>query len=142
MTPAPLLPPPPQYHVQPPAPPPKFNIYNGVNPQYPGLRVLNQHPPMFCVDQFLTPRECDFLIHAASDSLAPAPVVGQGEGEISKSRTSSTCYLARDDLPDLMRKVSNLTGKPMEHCELPQVGRYLASQEYHQVRGGYDATTD
>jgi hypothetical protein len=109
-------------------------IYNGVNPSYPGLRMLNANPPVFAVDNFLTPFECDFLIHHASDSFAPAPVVGKGVGEVSTSRTSSTCYLAREDLPDYMRKISLLTGKPIEHCELPQVGRYLPSQQYLQVR--------
>ena len=108
-------------------------VYNGVNPNYPGLRMIHGTPPIYCVDQFLTPMECNFLIQAASDSFTPAPVVGKGSGEISASRTSSTCYLAREDVPDLMRKVSALTGKPIEHCELPQVGRYLTSQQYVQV---------
>lgn len=107
-------------------------VYNGVNPNYPGLRMIHGTPPIFCVDHFLTPMECNFLIEAASDSFTPAPVVGKGSGEISASRTSSTCYLAREDVPDLMRKVSALTGKPIEHCELPQVGRYLTSQQYVQ----------
>jgi prolyl 4-hydroxylase len=96
--------------------------------------VLNSAPPIFCVDHFLSPEECHFLIESASDAFTPAPVVGKGHGEISNVRTSSTCYLAREDVPDLMRKVSALTGKPMEHCELPQVGRYFTSQQYVQVR--------
>jgi prolyl 4-hydroxylase len=98
------------------------------------LRRIHQNPPIFCVDGFLTPVECETLIGAASDSFTPAPVVGAGAGEISQSRTSSTCYLARQDVPDMMRKVSALMGKPVEHCELPQVGRYLTSQHYFQVR--------
>jgi prolyl 4-hydroxylase len=113
---------------------PNIPLYNGVNPYYPGLRVLNSAPPIFCVDHFLSPEECHFLIESASDAFTPAPVVGKGHGEISNVRTSSTCYLAREDVPDLMRKVSALTGKPMEHCELPQVGRYFTSQQYVQVR--------
>jgi len=116
-------------------------VYNGVNPSYPGLRVLNTSPPMFCVDNFLTPFECDFLVQVAQDSFGPAPVVGKGVGEISPSRTSSTCYLAREDLPDLLRKVSLLTGKPMDHCELPQVGRYFASQQYLQHFDAFDLGT-
>jgi len=109
-------------------------LYNGVNLNYPGVRMVHNTPPIFVVDQFLSPQECNFLIHAASDAFTPAPVVGKGTGQISASRTSSTCYLAREDVPDLMRKVSALAGKPMEHCELPQVGRYLTSQQYVQVR--------
>jgi prolyl 4-hydroxylase len=117
-------------------------IYNGVNPSYPGLRALHTSPPLFVVDHFLTDVECDFLVHSASDSFGPAPVVGRGSGELSPSRTSSTCYLAREDVPDLLRKVSWLTGKPMEHCELPQVGRYLTTQQYMQHYDAFDLGTE
>jgi prolyl 4-hydroxylase len=95
-------------------------VFNGVNILYPGLQQVHADPPVFAAHNFLTPQECQFLIDAASDSFSPAPVVGKGSGEVSPTRTSSTCYLAREDLPDLMRKVSMLTGKPMEHMELPQ----------------------
>jgi hypothetical protein len=119
--------------LHPQFPPDQQPVYNGVNPNYPGVRMVCNNPPMVVVDNFLTPEECQFMIHAAGDSWTPAPVVGRGSGELSTARTSSTCYLAREDVPNLMRKVSTLTGKPIEHCELPQVGRYLSSQQYHQV---------
>jgi prolyl 4-hydroxylase len=117
-------------------------VYNGVNPNYPGLKVLHNSPPVFCVENFLNPAECDFLVGAAHDAFGPAPVVGKGTGEISPSRTSSTCYLAREDLPDLLRKITLLTGKPVDHCELPQVGRYLPSQQYLQHYDAFDLTTE
>jgi prolyl 4-hydroxylase len=117
-------------------------IYNGVNPAYPGLRILNTTPPIFAVEEFLTDEECNFLIESAKDSFGPAPVVGKGAGEVSPSRTSSTCYLAREDLPDLLRKVSILTGKPIGHCELPQVGRYLPTQQYLQHYDAFDLSTE
>jgi hypothetical protein len=79
-------------------------LYNGVNPFYPGLITVNTHPPIFAVENFLSSMECEFLIHVSQDCFGPAPVVGKGSGEISASRTSSTCYLAREDLPDLLRK--------------------------------------
>ncbi|KAL3803210.1 hypothetical protein HJC23_003485 [Cyclotella cryptica] len=117
-------------------------IYNGINPNYPKAQMLHSHPPVFCVHDFLTPAECDFLIEAASDAFGPAPVVGKGQGEVSPSRTSSTCYLAREDLPEYLRKVSLLTGKPAEHCELPQVGRYLPSQQYLQHFDAFDLSNE
>ena len=117
-------------------------VYNGVNPNYPGLRIVSATPPIFCVDNFLSPFECQFLIEAAQDSFGPAPVVGKGSGEISPSRTSSTCYLAREDLPDYLRKVSLLTGKPVEHCELPQVGRYYPTQQYLQHFDAFDLSNE
>lgn len=117
-------------------------VYNGVNPNYPGVRVIHTQPPIFCVDNFLTPFECEFLVQSAQDSFGPAPVVGKGAGEVSSSRTSSTCYLAREDLPDLMRKITLLTGKPPEHCELPQVGRYFPSQQYLQHFDAFDISNE
>lgn len=122
-----------QIPLHPQFPPEQQPVYNGVNPNYPGVHMVCNNPPMFAVENFLNPEECQFLIAAADDSWTPAPVVGAGSGEISAARTSSTCYLAREDVPNLMRKVSALTGKNIEHCELPQVGRYFSSQEYHQV---------
>lgn len=117
-------------------------IYNGINPNYPNAQLLHAHPPIFVVDNFLTPAECDFLIEASNDALGPAPVVGKGSGEVSPSRTSSTCYLAREDLPEYLRKVCLLTGKPPEHCELPQVGRYLPSQQYLQHFDAFDLSNE
>jgi prolyl 4-hydroxylase len=117
---------------------PPIPVYNGVNPSYPGLHVLNSSPPVFCVDNFLSPEECDFLIASSLDSFAPAPVVGKGAGEVSETRTSSTCYLAREDLPLYMNKIMALTGKPLDHCELPQIGRYLPSQKYLQHFDAFD----
>ena len=46
------------------------------------------------------------------------------------------------DVPDMMRKVSVLTGKPVEHCELPQVGRYFPSQQYLQHYDAFDLSTE
>ena len=117
-------------------------IYNGINPNYPNARLLHAHPPIFVVDDFLSHAECDFLIEAAADSFMPAPVVGRGSGEVSPSRTSSTCYLAREDLPEYLRKISLLTGKPPEHCELPQVGRYLPGEQYLQHFDAFDLSDE
>jgi len=98
----------------------------------------SQNPPLYVVPDFLTSAECDFLIQHAQSEFTVAPVVGPGVGMVSESRTSSTCYLAREDLPLLMRKVCALTNKPPSHCELPQVGRYLPTQEYRQHFDAFD----
>jgi len=117
-------------------------VFNGVNQNYPGLQVVNQNPPIFLVQNFLTKAECDFLICVAQDCFTSSNVVGQGVGVVSSSRTSSTCYLAREDLPEYLNKVSLLTGKPVEHCELPQVGRYFNSQQYMQHYDAFDLSNE
>ena len=70
-------------------------IFNGVNPQYPGLRQMYYDPPIFIIDNFLNENETKFLIESASDSFSASPVVGAGAGTISEARTSSSCYLAK-----------------------------------------------
>jgi hypothetical protein len=36
-----------------------------------------------------------------------------------------------------MEKVTSLTGKPLEHCEYPQVAKYVAGQQYGQHFDGF-----
>ncbi|CAN0157183.1 unnamed protein product [Ectocarpus sp. 4 AP-2014] len=94
-----------------------------LNPLYPGLRNLREMPPLYVVDDFFSGPECDALIALAGNYMIVSPVVGAGAGEVSESRTSSSCFLAREDLPTVCHKVMALTGKPVEHLELPQVRR-------------------
>jgi len=112
-----------------------------LNPQYPGLRAVTTSPPVYTVEDFLTAQECAALIAAARNHMTAAPVVGPGNGEVSVSRTSSTCYLAREDLPTVCTKVCALTGKPVEHLELPQVGRYRAGEFYKPHYDAFDVAS-
>ena len=138
-----------------PAAAPLLPTYNGINPNYPGVRLLSDPdsaaaaaaavPPIYAVDDFLTPSECDYLLACAggADSAAflPAPVVGSGAGVTSPARTSSTVYLSRADLPLYLEKVCRLTGRPRAHCELPQVGRYRGGEEYREHHDAFDLAT-
>lgn len=72
---------------------------------YPGLKQLLQSPPVYVVDNFFTSAECDALMSLANNYMIISPVVGAGAGEISESRTSSSCFLAREDLPTVCSKV-------------------------------------
>lgn len=112
-----------------------------LNPYYPGLRTISERPPVYTVENFLTSQECDALIRAAHEHMTPAPVVGPGNGEVSVSRTSSTCYLAREDLPSVCTKVCALTGKPVDHLELPQVGRYRSGEFYKPHYDAFDTAS-
>jgi len=106
---------------------------------FPGLSKASTSPPVYVVDNFLTPEQCNDLISQSLGAFVPAPVVGVGAGEISTSRTSTTCYLERSDLPTVVGKVSRLLlGKPIEHIELPQCGRYMQGEEYKAHFDAFD----
>lgn len=62
-------------------------------------------PPLYAVDNFFSNEECHALMTLAGDYMVTSPVVGAGAGEISESRTSSSCFLAREDLPTVCSKV-------------------------------------
>lgn len=122
-------------------PPEDEDKYLPLNVLYPGIVPISASPPVYTVENFLSADECRALIDAAKDYMTPAPVVGPGNGEVSVSRTSSTCYLAREDLPSICTKVCALTGKPVEHLELPQVGRYRAGEFYKPHYDAFDTST-
>ncbi|CAM9321988.1 unnamed protein product [Choristocarpus tenellus] len=116
--------------------------YLQLNLAYPGLQKLVDIPPVFIVNDFFTAAECEALMVLAQNYMVVSPVVGQGAGEVSASRTSSSCFLAREDLPSVCSKVVALTGKPVDHLELPQVGRYFASQQYANHWDAFDLSTE
>jgi hypothetical protein len=101
--------------------------YLSINESYPGLQKIYDDPPFYLIEEFLSAEECEFLISLSHGHLSTSPVVGAGNGEVSPSRTSSSCYLAREDLPFVVQKVCALTGKPAMHLELPQVSCFSSS---------------
>jgi hypothetical protein len=116
--------------------PPEYPVYHTLNQEYPGIERIHDGPPMYLVHDFLSDHEADFLIDVAESCLSRSLVGGEIE---SMLRTSDSCYFKQDDLPGLMQKITSLTGKPVEHCESPQVARYVASQQYRQHVDGFSS---
>lgn len=121
------------------APPPMFLP---VNPAYPGLKLVSNNPPMYAVENFLTPLECSTLMTSSDSSLRTSSVVGDGDGVVSPIRTSTSCYFAREDLPFLCNKVCTLLGIPTANLELPQVSRYLQTNFYAPHFDAFDLNTE
>jgi prolyl 4-hydroxylase len=118
-------------------------LYQSVNNNFPKLTRCSENPPIYAIDNFLAPEKCDYLMKSVESFLVPAPVVGAGNGEVSKARTASTCYLRKEDLPSLMESISSvLDNKSIDHCELPQVGRYLSSEEYKAHYDAFDLSSE
>jgi prolyl 4-hydroxylase len=96
----------------------------------------------FVVDGFLEREVCERLIQVTSSALVPSPVVGAGDGVVSSDRTSSTCFLAREDVPTIVQRVCAITGKPADETEVVQVGRYAYGQEYKAHFDAFDLSTE
>jgi hypothetical protein len=63
--------------------------YLNINTNYPGLQQVNAAPPMYVVHDFLSAAECEYLIREGDCFMYKSPVVGEGQGVITASRTSS-----------------------------------------------------
>ncbi|CAK0803182.1 unnamed protein product [Prorocentrum cordatum] len=142
--------------------------HHAINTSYdPRLRLLRPSPPVYELPGFLlegsmgasdhtlqplTGDECRALVELARPLLQPSPVVqlasspGSGGARevhgVSASRTSTTCFLARESCGALLAKVGALTGKPRECFELVQVGRYLKGQFYRPHHDALDPHTE
>jgi prolyl 4-hydroxylase len=118
--------------------PPENPLYLSLNQEYPGIERLqiSDGPPIYLVHDFLSDHESDFLINVAESCLSRSLVGGDVE---AAGRTSESCYFEQYHLPGLMQKVASLTGKPLEHCEYPQVAKYVAGQQYGQHYDGFSS---
>ncbi|CAM9529241.1 unnamed protein product [Chrysoparadoxa australica] len=121
---------------------PEERVFLQINHAYPGLKMIHASPLFYSVENFLTPQDCEALAAAASQSMGPSPVVGAGAGEVSVSRTSSSCFFPREELPGLVAKVAALTNVPMNTLEFPQVGRYYTGEHYSFHFDAFDLGTE
>ena len=134
--------------------------FHQINEAYsPALQRLTQPPapPVFAMEGFLDAAECEALQQRATPFLSRAPVVQLGgkpsatpgagaRGRESfgavDARTSETCFFSRESNEALLAKVCALTNKPLDCCELVQVGRYLHGQFYRPHFDAIDPHTE
>lgn len=95
------------------------------------LQTASWEPPVM-VNSVLTPDECKHIIEAATPNFQRSKVVGQEDP--SNVRTSETAWVPKSDpvAQKVLAKASELTGKPMDHCEDLQVVRYTPGTYYNE----------
>jgi len=115
--------------------------FQEVDLSYPNLREMSTDPPIYTISNFLTAQQCEALKTQVAPHMIPATVVDTEK--ISNSRTSTTCYISREDVPTIIGNVSKLLkDKSPRHIELPQVGRYEKSQEYQAHYDAFDMDSE
>jgi len=98
---------------------------------FPNLKQVHSDPPIFIVENFLSPTECDKIIKMSENNVKVSHVVDKntGKGIPHPSRTSQSCYYGYD-IKWLVSRVHRLTGIPQNFQEPIQVARYLNGQFY------------
>jgi prolyl 4-hydroxylase len=102
-----------------------------------GWVLVNEEPPVWTCDGFLSERECDDLIRAGAPRLEGSKI-GLDDAQPSRNtgakRSSSSCTLWNQSAvcEALIRKACALTRKTVHHFEPVQVCRYQVGEEYSE----------
>jgi prolyl 4-hydroxylase len=98
---------------------------------FPKKRLIHNDPPIYVIDDFLSPNECKYIIQMSEKKVEKSLVVDpiSGAGVPHPSRTSFSFYHGYD-IKWLVSRVHRLTGIPQENQEPTQVARYLKGQFY------------
>lgn len=97
--------------------------------KFPKLRCVHNDPPIFEIDDFMSPSVCDEFIERAQHEglVVPSQTFSADSGS---KRTSSTWYLPYDLVPELLLGANKLTGLKIPTFEEPQVVRYEIGQQF------------
>jgi prolyl 4-hydroxylase len=108
--------------------------------KFPNVRRVHVDPPMYIVEDFLSPSECDHIIKISEPKLEKSHVVDRvtGAGVTHPSRTSESTYHGYD-LKWLISRVHRLTGVPQNFQEPAQVARYHTGQFYLSHQDALDS---
>lgn len=115
--------------------------------QHPKMAVAMrmQTPDMTLFSNFMTPSQCDELIEQAKSRLARSKTFDPKTGNPieHQNRTSYGMFFRRGETPlvdYIEKKISAITGVPVDHGEGIQVLRYEVGQEYKPHHDYFDPT--
>jgi prolyl 4-hydroxylase len=100
-------------------------------------------PDITVYSNFLTDAQCDELIKQAEGRVQRSGVMDKETGKsiVSAVRTSSGMFFKRGETPlitHIEKRISELTGVPVEHGEGLQILRYEIGQEYKPHHDYFD----
>ncbi|GJP39780.1 hypothetical protein CLOM_g24124 [Closterium sp. NIES-68] len=114
-----------------------FNSTSGGRsvPEAMDRRLISWEPRAFLFHNFLSAKECLYLIHKAAPNMVKSTVVDSDSGGSysSKIRTSSGSFLSRGSdevVTAIEKRISDFSHLPVDHGEAIHVLHYEASQEY------------
>ncbi|CAI5468324.1 unnamed protein product [Closterium sp. Yama58-4] len=99
------------------------------------IELISWEPRAFLFHNFLTAKECLYLIHKAAPNMVKSTVVDSDSGGSysSKIRTSSGSFLSRGSdevVTSIEKRISDFSHLPVDHGEAIHVLHYEPSQEY------------
>ena len=109
------------------------------------MNTLSNNPYLYTIDNFLTNKECNFIIRVSKDNMKDAGVSVMNKGEFIsgeyKGRTNSSYWMAIDKYQETLKiakKIADQINCNYEHFEAYQVIHYNVSEEYKYHYDAYD----
>ncbi|KAK6258136.1 hypothetical protein SCA6_012610 [Theobroma cacao] len=99
------------------------------------VEVISWEPRAFIYHNFLSKKECEYLIQLAKPHMEKSTVVDSetGKSKDSRVRTSSGTFLARGrdkTIRNIEKRIADFTFIPVEHGEGLQILHYEVGQKY------------
>ncbi|EOX90750.1 hypothetical protein QUC31_002737 [Theobroma cacao] len=99
------------------------------------VEVISWEPRAFIYHNFLSQKECEYLIELAKPHMEKSTVVDSetGKSKDSRVRTSSGTFLARGrdkTIRNIEKRIADFTFIPVEHGEGLQILHYEVGQKY------------
>ena len=101
-----------------------------INLSYPALELVHASPPIFLINNFLSEKLCTQTIKYALNGRGMLTGRSKTFGSVSTVRSSTSWFLQRSDVKELLQQAEALLGISMLHFEVAQVARYMPGQEY------------
>ena len=116
-----------------------------INTNYKNLLEINKSPPIYVCDQFLSDKECDYMINENKSKMKQSTVVklvnGKEQLVEDSHRNSESCHLSNREYNFLIKKISNLINKDSRYFEGLQVGHYRKGGFYKSHHDALDIHT-
>lgn len=108
-------------------------------------RKINDEPLVYVFEDFLTDIEVDQLLTAAKPKLQQALVSAAQAGVKSAGRSGRNCWIPHNYnavVKDLVLRVAEIVGIPLQNAESMQVIYYARSEQYAPHFDAWDAGTE
>ncbi|MBF0383133.1 MAG: 2OG-Fe(II) oxygenase [Magnetococcales bacterium] len=115
------------------------------SPPYGAAKIICEDPLIRVVDNFLTVKECEWIIKKASPQMQRAVVSSAAKGVKSEGRTGSVVWFSHDNDPiidKMTNRIAQLADLPIEYSESLQVLHYGTKQHYRTHWDAYDLSTE
>ena len=110
------------------------------------MNTLSNDPYLYTIDNFITDKECKFIISKSKDNMVGAGVSRMNTDTefktgVYKGRTNSSCWFAIDKYPETLtiaKKIAKQINCNHNHFENFQVIHYNETEEYKYHYDAYD----